>query len=121
MNENVYWTLELEVAPGSDADFRALMAEMVKITRDQEPGALNYEWSTSPDGRVCHIYERYVDSNATLKHLESFTANFAERFLAILKPTRFVVYGAPNEAVREALAGFAPVYMQSADGFSRQG
>jgi len=120
MNGNVYWMLELEVLPGRNGDFNSLMAEMVRNTRDREPGTLNYEWNTSPDGGVCHIYERYADSSAVLKHLESFGANFAERFLAILKPIRFVVYGAPSQAVREALAGFAPVYMQAADGFARR-
>jgi quinol monooxygenase YgiN len=108
------------VLPGRDGDFNALMAEMIKITRDREPGTLNYEWSTSADGRVCHIFERYVNSSAAIKHLESFKSNFAERFLAILKPTRFVVYGAPSQAVQEALVGFSPMYMRSANGFARQ-
>lgn len=120
MNGQVYWVLELEVLPGRDADFKALMAEMVRSTRDGEPGTLNYEWNTSSDGRLCHIYERYADSSAVMKHLESFGGKFAERFLAILKPIRFVVYGAPNQAVKDALAGFAPVYMSAADGFARR-
>lgn len=119
MSEEVYWMLELEVSPERDAEFKALRAEMVKKTREGEPGTLNYEWHTSPDGRTCHIYERYADSGAVLKHLESFGANFAERFLAILKPTRFVVYGAPDRAAQEALAGLSPTYMHPADGFSR--
>lgn len=120
MNGNVYWMLELEMSPDRKDDFRALMAEMIEATRDQEPGTLNFEWSTSADNKVCHLYERYADSKAAMKHLESFATKFADRFLAILKPTRFVVYGAPDQAVRDALAGFAPIYMQSAGGFARQ-
>ena len=121
MNGNVYWMLELEVLPGRNADFRSLMSEMVRSTREREPGTLNYEWNTSPDGTICHIYERYADSDAVMTHLESFGANFAERFLATLKPIRLVVYGAPNQTVQDALAGFGPVYMRGADGFARQG
>jgi hypothetical protein len=52
-------------------------------------------------------------------HLVAFGQNFAERFFAILKPTRFVVYGSPNQAVKDALAAFNPTYMVSAAGFSR--
>ena len=43
----------------------------------------------------------------------------AERFLAILNPIRFFVYGSPTGAVKEALAGFSPVYMEPAAGFTR--
>ncbi len=119
MNAHVSWMLELNVRAGRDEDFRALMAEMVNATESTEPGALDYEWSVTADGRVCHIFERYADSAATMIHLAAFGQNFAERFLAILEPTRFVVYGSPSQEVREALAAFDPTYMGFASGFSR--
>lgn len=119
MNSHVYWMLELEVQAGRESDFRALMAEMVGATQANEPGTLNYEWSTSADGRQCHVYERYADSAATLTHLRTFGAKFAGRFLQILKPVRLVVYGSPSAAVKEALTGFNPVYLQAVGGFSR--
>ena len=75
--------------------------------------------STSGDGKRCHIFERYVDSAAVLTHLGTFGERFAGRFLELLKPARFVVYGSPSAAVRDALAGFSPVYMQPLGGFSR--
>ena len=119
MNSYVYWMLELDVQPGQENDFRVLMAEMVSATQANESGTLNYEWSTSADGKVCHIYERYVDSAAVMTHLGTFGERFAGRFLKILKPVRFVVYGSPSAAVKDALAGFNPIYMQALGGFSR--
>ena len=119
MKDTVYWILELDVQAGRENDFRALMAEMVGTTQANEPGTLNYEWSTSADGKRCHICERYVDSGAVMTHLGTFGERFAARFLEVLKPTRFVVYGTPSVAVRNALAGFNPVYMEAAAGFSR--
>ncbi len=119
MNSHVSWMLELQVQDGRENDFRALMTEMVSATDANEPGALNYEWSTSSDGKQCHLYERYEDSAATMTHLGTFGERFAGRFLEILKPTRFVVYGSPSTEVRGALAGFNPVYMEPAAGFSR--
>ena len=118
MNAQVYWTLELEDQGGSD-EFTTLMNDMVGATQANEPGTLNYEWSTSADGKVCHIYERYVDSAAVMTHLGNFGEKYAGRFLEILKPTRFVVFGSPSEEVKEALAGFSPTYMQTAAGFGR--
>jgi len=119
MNSNVYWLLELEIKAGRENDFRSLMAEMVSATQGNEPGTLNYEWSTSADGKLCHVYERYADSAATLTHLAAFGAKFASRFLQVLKPVRLVVYGSPNAAVKEGLAGFNPIFMQAVAGFSR--
>ncbi len=118
MSAQVYWTLELEVQGGSD-EFTTLMKDMVGATQTNEPGTLNYEWSTSADGKVCNLYERYVDSAAVMAHLGTFGEKFAGRFLEILKPIRFVVFGSPSEEVKEALAGFNPTYMQTVGGFSR--
>ena len=119
MNNYVSWMLELEVQQGREGALRDLMPEMVNATKTNEAGTLDYEWSTSADGKQCHIFERYVDSAAVMTHLGTFGERFAGRFLEILKPVRFVVYGSPSAAVREALAGFSPVYMEPLGGFSR--
>jgi quinol monooxygenase YgiN len=118
MNSEVYWMLELQIQAGLERDFRNLMTEMVSATQN-EPGTLNYEWTTSSDSKVCHLFERYNDSEAVLTHVGTFGNTFASRFLEILKPVRLVVYGSPNQEVKNALAGFNPVYMKPVGGFSR--
>ncbi len=119
MSSHVSWMLELEIQQGREKDLRDLVAEMVSDTQANQPGTLDYEWSISADGKQCHLFERYVDSAATLTHIETFGKEFAGRFLEIFKPVRMVVYGSPNAAVQDALAAFQPVYMQFAGGFSR--
>jgi hypothetical protein len=54
-----------------------------------------------------------------MTHLESFGANFAARFMEVVKPTRLVVYGTPSAKVKDALAGLSPVYMPPFGGFRR--
>jgi len=119
MAAGVSWMLELAIQEGKGADLPALIEEMVSATQADEPGTLDYEWSTSADGTACHIFERYVDSAAAMAHLGNFGERFAGRFMEIFAPTRFMIYGSPNDQVREALAGFNPTYMDSAGGFSR--
>ncbi len=119
MATDIFWTLELSVQPGRERDFRVLMEEMVASTRANEPGTLSYEWSTSGDRSVCHIFERYVDSAAVITHLAAFDEKFAGRFLDLFKPTHFVVYGSPSQEVKDALADFNAIYMQPVGGFSR--
>jgi quinol monooxygenase YgiN len=119
MSEHVYWLLSLAVNSGRLEDFKSLVTEMVEATRRNESGALDYEWSISEDGQVVDIYERYQDSAAAMIHLEWFGANCAARLTEVVTPTRFVVYGAPSQQVKDALASFTPVYMAPLAGFSR--
>ena len=108
MAAEVSWVRELDVQPGREKDLPALVEDMVRATQTDEPGTLDYQWRTSADGRVCHIYEHYADSAAVLAHLANFGEKFAGRFLEILAPTRFVVYGSPSQEAKDALAGFQP-------------
>ncbi len=119
MNDQISWILELRIRGGRENDFRALMTEMVAATEANEPRTLSYEWSTSVDGRACHIYERYTDSAAVMVHLATFGERFAARFGQVLEPVRTVVYGSPSAAVREALADLNPTYLEPAAGFNR--
>ena len=118
MSEPVYFLLEVEIKPGEMDKFKALVNEMVKAAQN-EPKTLNYEWNLSEDGKTCHVYERYADSEALLVHFGSFGKNFAERFLSVVNPTRLMVYGNPSDEAKEVMGGFGPVYMAPIGGFAR--
>lgn len=119
MGHNVHWLLEIDIKDGEQQNFTKLADEMSQATMADEPGAMNYEWFLSADGGHCHIYERYRDSAATMVHLGNFGSKFAERFLGMVTPTRLVVFGDPNQEVRDALAAFGAVHMQQFAGFAR--
>ncbi len=118
MSTVVSWNLQLSVREGRLDDARALMHEMVESTRE-EAGTQSYEWFLSEDGTVCHIYERYADSDAAMAHLGNFGSKFAERFLECFEPTALCVYGEPSDDARAALDGFGAVYLGTLGGFSR--
>ncbi len=104
----------------SDLDqLKTLLEEMVSATQADEPDTLNYEWFISADGSTCHIYERYAGSAAVMTHLGNFGEKFAERFMAILQPSRMMVYGSPNDEVITALSGLGAVFMAPLGGFDR--
>lgn len=119
MNENVYWVLELAVQPGRLDKFRVLMQDMVAAARNNEPGTLNYEWNISGDGSVCHIYVRYEDPAAVMLHMAAFGTKFTERFMALARIIRMVVYGTPSAEVKAALSPYGPVYFAPFGGFKR--
>jgi quinol monooxygenase YgiN len=119
MNDTISWNLRLQIADGKLDDVKALADEMSEATRLHEPGALAYEWFITDDGTQCHINERYVDDGATMTHLGNFGSKFAGRFMEILTPISFDVYGTASDAVREGLAGLGAVHVQQVSGFAR--
>jgi quinol monooxygenase YgiN len=114
----VSWNLQLLVRDGHLDDARELMNEMVSATLE-EPGSQGYEWFLSRDGKLCHINERYADSDALMVHLGNFGSKFADRFLTCFEPTSFSVYGEPSAEARAVLDGFGANYLGWLGGFDR--
>jgi quinol monooxygenase YgiN len=119
MGGNVHWILDVTINDGELGNFKALMGEMVEATQANEPGALNYEWFISGDEKTCHIYERYADSDATRVHLGNFAEHFGGRFMGMVTPAKFTLYGDPDDQLREALQSMAAVEMTQIGGFAR--
>lgn len=113
-SDDIHWVITLDLAEGKDAEFDALMADMVIATKG-EAGAKTYEWLRN--GNAIHIYERYETNDDAGIHLANFGANFAERFLAILTPTGLNVYGPVEGGVRDGLAGFGAVFYDQVGGY----
>ena len=109
----------MTIKPGELDNLKALIREMVESTQASEPGALDYEWFFDADEKTCHIWERNANSAAAMTHLGHFGEKFAERFMAALEPTRFIVYGNPNDEVQEALSDFDVAYLAPFAGFAR--
>lgn len=118
MEGHVSWVIELAVKDGALEAFTELRDEMVSGT-STEPETLGYEWYISADDRTVHIFEKYADSESMVSHVGGFMEKWAQRFLACVDVTRFVVYGDPSPAARELLDGFGPEYLGPWEGFSR--
>jgi quinol monooxygenase YgiN len=118
MSKQLYWLIEADILPGKLDAWRAFIPELVKAAQ-AEPGTEVYEFTISEDGKSCHILERYKDFDAAITHVEAFGKSHAARVMSLVKPTRCVVYGIPDERLKKTLAGFAPVYFKPEGGFSR--
>jgi quinol monooxygenase YgiN len=116
-SEEVYWLLALKITPGQEAKFKELSAKLVESTKEEE-GCLNYEWSLTPDGGTCHIYERYVDSAAIKIHGERSHV-LVGQLMGVSTPVSFALYGAPDDEVKRDMAGLNPMLMKPLGGFGR--
>lgn len=119
MSDNIFWVIEVAIKQGELGTFKALMEEMVSATKASEADTMNYEWFLSGDSTTCHIYERYADSAAVMKHLATFGARFAERFMASVTVKSIIVYGNLNEEAKNALGELSATFMTPIGGFAR--
>ncbi|MDA0733282.1 MAG: antibiotic biosynthesis monooxygenase [Chloroflexi bacterium] len=119
MSDIVSWVVDVTIKPGELANFKALAGELVRATQTNEPDTLAYEYLLSEDNSVCHIYERYADSDAAKIHLTTFGERFAKRFMGMVNLNRLTVYGSPDEGLRKELDGLGATFMPQFNGFAR--
>lgn len=118
MNNDISWYVELQVKAGQLDALCALTNEMVESTKS-EPDALIYERYISHDGRIVHVFERYVDANAAVAHLTAFGKRYGERFGRMVDRKRFTVFGTPTTELKEILDPLGATYATHLAGFSR--
>ena len=119
MTNHVYWTIDAKLADGKADALNEVCAKCSALTKDNEPGALAYEWWLSEDNSTVHIYERYTDSAAVMAHMGNVGPHLPELMALIVEP-KVTMYGSPDETVRGAFADFKPLYMTNhVGGFHR--
>ena len=72
----------LKVRPGQLEGVKAQMAEIVRLTRENDTHTLRYDVFVSVDGTECEVHEAYVDEEGLLEHnqhvLEARTVLFRD-------------------------------------------
>ena len=119
MSGNIILVVEGKVKPGALDEFKTQMKTLVDTTKADEPDTLIYECYLADDNVNFEIYERYLNSAATLVHLNSYIEKFAEAFQTVGDTTKVTVYGAPDDAVKQILDGFGAIYVAQLSGFQR--
>ncbi|MCG7585835.1 putative quinol monooxygenase, partial [Photobacterium sp. OFAV2-7] len=99
------------------ARYAEAMHKLTEAAFDEE-GTLNHEWTIADDGETVHVYERYQDAAAAIKHLDTW-AKYGSLYMEATEITRFVVFSDLTDELKEAVAGLNPVYMKPYGGFSK--
>lgn len=120
-NKEISWHVTLSINPGCLGKLQELTKEMVREA-ELESGLLVFERFINAQGTECHVYERYVDSQAAIDHLNTFAGKFSEQFSELIERNEFVVLGSPNAALKHLLDGFgATKYLSHLSSYSRVG
>lgn len=95
-------TVRLKIHDGKLNEFKEIAAQSFAITKEKDPGTLQYDWFMDEYQTECVVRERYTDSNAVFAYL----ANLADIFEKVMQVADFSleVYGAPSEELLKAIA-----------------
>ena len=116
-DQSVYTIFKANVPEGAVERLVEVAAAMSELT-SSEPGAIAYEWSLSEDQRRLHVYERFVDSEAGLAHLENAGPELS-KLLEIVTLEEIECYGPASDELRDAISGFPVKFLRRFEGFHR--
>ncbi|WP_111707113.1 putative quinol monooxygenase [Lutibacter citreus] len=114
LSENIAWTVDGKIK--DEEKYKVVMKLITEATYEEE-GSLNHEWFIAEDGVTIHIYERYKNTDAALKHLETWS-KYASLFMEAAEMTSFNVYGNLTPELKQAVGG-ASVLMKTYGGFTK--
>ena len=61
-------TAHLKIRPGQLEGFKAQVAEIMRLTREQDTLTLRYDWFINSDGTECEVHEAYVSDEGLIEH-----------------------------------------------------
>jgi quinol monooxygenase YgiN len=86
----------LKVRDGQLEGFKRQAAEMMRVTREKDPGTLAYDWFLSKDGTECQVREAYVDADALVEHALNVREAREAMFAEFAYDHKMTFYGDPS-------------------------
>ena len=61
-------TAHLKIRPGQLDGFKTQVAEIMRLSREQDTHTLRYDWFINDDGTECEVHEAYVSEEGLIEH-----------------------------------------------------
>ena len=95
----------MKIPKGKLEEFKDLVTESIKLTKERDRGTLKYDFYISNDKTECEAREEFKNSEAFLEH--SVNVREVLRKLSVKFPIDHVkVYGNPSTQLLESMKGF---------------
>jgi quinol monooxygenase YgiN len=106
-------TAHLKIRPGQLEGFTAQVAEIMRLTREQDTHTLRYDWFIKDDGTECEVHEAYTSEAGLIEHNAHVMEARALLFETYAYDHRMSVYGEISDGLMELFnqhAGGVNVY-----------
>ena len=118
MNSNISWIVEAKIKKGKLDELKEWISKASYQVKKHEIGTLAYEFWLSQDKKYIHYYNRYLNSDALILHMNNISQMLPD-LLKLATPKRITVYGPANDCVKKILKHLNPSYFNNYGGFTR--
>ena len=109
--------VKVNVPPDQQSEYIEKIKELVKQSEAHEPRTLSLEFYKNDAGEFI-VRDTYQDSEAFLAHLEN-VGEIVGAMSEIGSSTETLIFGSPNDLIRQRLSALGAQFFDSIAGFTR--
>ena len=94
-------TAHMKIRPGQLDGFKTQVAEIMRLSREQDTKTLRYDWFINEDETECEVHEEYVTEDGLIEHNSHVMDARAVLFEKYADDHRMSVYGEISQPLRD--------------------
>jgi quinol monooxygenase YgiN len=120
--DNLQVIARLKIRPGQLEGFKSQMAEILRVTREQDTHTLRCDWFVNEDETECEVHEMFPDEQGLIEHQMHIMEARTVLFRDYASDHRSTIYGEVSENfvnLAKERMGAAPAVFSFLQGLER--
>jgi len=119
-SQKISFLIEMRINKGKKLDeIKPFLSELTSFMRNNEPEGYDYGYYISQDGKKVTLTEKYLTSEAAIKHADNFEGGPSMKtFLEMFTLESFIITGNATDQLKDRLKAWAPKYRTPIGGWS---
>ena len=119
-SQKISFLIEMKINKGKKLDeIKPFLAGLTSFMRNNEPEGYDYGYYISEDGKKVTLTEKYLTSEAAIKHADNFEGGpNMKPFLEMFTLESFIITGNATDQLKDRLKAWSPKYRTPIGGWS---
>ena len=119
-SQKISFLIEMKINKGKKLDeIKPFLAGLTSFMRNNEPEGYDYGYYISEDGKKVTLIEKYLTSEAAIKHADNFEGGpNMKPFLEMFTLESFIITGNATDQLKDRLKAWSPKYRTPIGGCS---
>jgi hypothetical protein len=119
-SQKISFLIEMKINKGKKLDeIKPFLAELTSFMRNNEPEGYDYGYYISEDGKKVTLIEKYLTSEAAIKHADNFEGGpNMKPFLEMFTLESFIITGNSTDQLKDRLKAWSPKYRTPIGGWN---
>ncbi len=119
-SQKISFLIEMKINKGKKFDeIKPFLAGLTSFMRNNEPEGYDYGYYISEDGKKVTLIEKYLTSEAAIKHADNFEGGpNMKPFLEMFTLESFIITGNATDQLKDRLKAWSPKYRTPIGGWS---